>query len=218
MLLYTLIEYDTINLPIESSIYILNSDIINDDNFVCKSMKSLMSIPTLLTVLVIAAVIALPPLPLPISSYSDDSETTTEQRLKQKNVGSGESTNFNCGENLIDSAVSAICSAEPPPQPPETATISVCKETSIENTSPEDFDFTVTGGDPAEFQGSANCVDVEIGPGEYTVSETAPGNLAPGVEIIGDCEQSLIDPQTAIGEIQAGETQVCRFINSPGAS
>jgi hypothetical protein len=179
-------------------------------------MRSFTIIPTSLTVLVIAAVIALLPLsPLPISAYSDDSETNTEQRLKQKNVGSGESSNFNCGENLIDSAMSAICLAEPPP---ETATLSVCKETSIENTSPEDFDFTVTGGDPAEFQGSANCVDVEIGPGEYTVSEIAPGNLAPGVEIIGDCEQSLIDPQTAIGEIEAGETQVCRFINSSGAS
>jgi hypothetical protein len=32
----------------------------------------------------------------------DESETNTEQRLKQKNVGSGESTNFNCGENSIE--------------------------------------------------------------------------------------------------------------------
>jgi hypothetical protein len=142
-----------------------------------------------------------------------DTNTNTDQDLKQKNTGSGESTNFNCGENLMDSAVSAICLAEP-----ETATLSVCKETSIENTSPEDFDFTVTGGDPAEFQGSANCVNVEVGPGEYTVSETAPGNLAPGVEITGDCEQDPLNPQRAIGEIQAGETQECTFINSPGAS
>jgi hypothetical protein len=35
----------------------------------------------------------------------DESETNTEQRLKQKNVGSGESTNFNCGENSIESAI-----------------------------------------------------------------------------------------------------------------
>jgi hypothetical protein len=33
----------------------------------------------------------------------DESETNTEQKLKQENVGSGESTNFNCGENSIDS-------------------------------------------------------------------------------------------------------------------
>jgi hypothetical protein len=32
----------------------------------------------------------------------DESETNTEQKLKQENVGSGESTNFNCGENTID--------------------------------------------------------------------------------------------------------------------
>jgi hypothetical protein len=33
----------------------------------------------------------------------DESETNTEQALKQKNVGSGDSTNFNCGENDIKS-------------------------------------------------------------------------------------------------------------------
>ena len=35
----------------------------------------------------------------------DESETNTEQKLKQKNVGSGESTNTNCGSNLIDTAI-----------------------------------------------------------------------------------------------------------------
>jgi hypothetical protein len=35
----------------------------------------------------------------------DESETNTEQKLKQSNVGSGESTNFNCGENSIDSGL-----------------------------------------------------------------------------------------------------------------
>jgi hypothetical protein len=40
----------------------------------------------------------------PISAYAegDESETNTEQALKQENVGSGASTNFNCGENNID--------------------------------------------------------------------------------------------------------------------
>jgi hypothetical protein len=33
----------------------------------------------------------------------DESETNTQQVLKEKNVGSGGSTNFNCGENNIDS-------------------------------------------------------------------------------------------------------------------
>jgi hypothetical protein len=35
----------------------------------------------------------------------DTSETNTEQNLKQKNVGSGSSTNINCGTNNIDSTL-----------------------------------------------------------------------------------------------------------------
>jgi hypothetical protein len=40
------------------------------------------------------------------SAYAqgDESETNTEQSIAQKNVGSGESINNNCGANLIDSA------------------------------------------------------------------------------------------------------------------
>jgi hypothetical protein len=90
-------------------------------------MKSLMSIPTLLTVLVVAIVIALPPLPLsplPISASSDESETNAEQRLRQKNLGSGESNDFNCDENMIKSASGIDCipsgPAAPTPPPPPT--------------------------------------------------------------------------------------------------
>jgi hypothetical protein len=81
----------------------------------------------LLTVIVIAIVIALPPLsPLPASasSDSDDSETNAEQRLQQKNLGSGESDNFNCAENMITSASGVDCipsgPAAPTPPPPST--------------------------------------------------------------------------------------------------
>ena len=35
----------------------------------------------------------------------DTSTTTTDQHVKQKNTGSGESVNFNCGENLIKAGV-----------------------------------------------------------------------------------------------------------------
>ena len=35
----------------------------------------------------------------------DESETNTEQKLKQKNIGSGASTNTNCGSNSIGSAI-----------------------------------------------------------------------------------------------------------------
>jgi hypothetical protein len=37
--------------------------------------------------------------------YGDTSVTLTDQNVKQKNTGSGESTNFNCGENLIKAGV-----------------------------------------------------------------------------------------------------------------
>jgi hypothetical protein len=44
----------------------------------------------------------------------DESETNTEQKLKQKNVGSGESTNFNCGENSIDGGEDGLLTRIPP--------------------------------------------------------------------------------------------------------
>ena len=43
--------------------------------------------------------------------YADESETETEQKLKQSNVGSGASTNDNCGQNLINSAFNALACA-----------------------------------------------------------------------------------------------------------
>jgi hypothetical protein len=41
------------------------------------------------------------------SSGGDESETNTEQSIKQKNVGSGESTNNNCALNSIDTTLAA---------------------------------------------------------------------------------------------------------------
>jgi hypothetical protein len=35
----------------------------------------------------------------------DTSTTSTDQHLKQKNTASGESVNFNCGENLIKAGI-----------------------------------------------------------------------------------------------------------------
>jgi hypothetical protein len=40
-------------------------------------------------------------------AYADESETSTDQETNQKNVGSGDSTNNNCAENLI--MVGKIC-------------------------------------------------------------------------------------------------------------
>jgi uncharacterized low-complexity protein len=57
---------------------------------------------------VIAAIIAAAALTViasPLAYAQDSSETSTDQSVKQKNTGSGESTNFNCGENLIKAGV-----------------------------------------------------------------------------------------------------------------
>ena len=43
--------------------------------------------------------------PLAYAQDGDTSETSTDQSVKQKNTGSGDSANFNCGENLIKAGV-----------------------------------------------------------------------------------------------------------------
>jgi hypothetical protein len=179
----------------------------------------------LIFALVVASGILLSSMLLPFQLprvSADSSDANTDQDLKQKNTGSGDSDNFNCGENLIDSTVSVICLAEsPPPPPPETATLSVCKEVTGGTgggTFPADFAFTVTGNNPfpAQFTGdnSDGCVDVTIGPGEYAVSEA--DSFESVVDITGnsDCVQDPNNSLRATGEIQAGDTQVCTFFNN----
>lgn len=41
----------------------------------------------------------------PLAYAQDTSETNTDQNIKQKNVGSGESVNFNCAQNLYKAGV-----------------------------------------------------------------------------------------------------------------
>src|SRR5918994_6648270 len=94
-----------------------------------------------------------------------------------------------CDDNEVEQAgfdciAIAASEIEPPeegppePEPPEeSATLFVCKTENIPNMSPEDFSFSILAGndpDPVDFEGdnSDGCVDVDIGPGEYIVSET----------------------------------------------
>ncbi|HEU4447505.1 MAG TPA: hypothetical protein VFR94_22715 [Nitrososphaeraceae archaeon] len=52
----------------------------------------------------------------PIAFAHDESETNTEQEIKQKNVGSGNSINNNCALNSIDSAAATVaCPVGLPP-------------------------------------------------------------------------------------------------------
>jgi hypothetical protein len=65
-------------------------------------MKTMLTIAAILTAAALTGIFS-------TSAFAydggDESETNTEQKLKQKNVGSGESTNFNCGENSIESGL-----------------------------------------------------------------------------------------------------------------
>ena len=53
---------------------------------------------------------------IPMAVYAgdgDSSETSTDQSIKQKNVGSGDSVNFNCAQNLIKAGVGEqVCGPE----------------------------------------------------------------------------------------------------------
>jgi hypothetical protein len=41
----------------------------------------------------------------PMTIYADETETSTDQSVKEKNTGSGNSLNFNCAQNLIKAGV-----------------------------------------------------------------------------------------------------------------
>jgi FlaG/FlaF family flagellin (archaellin) len=61
-----------------------------------------------ITAVLAASILSVVAISTPMA-FADESETETEQEIKQKNVGSGESTNDNCGQNLIDSASTLLC-------------------------------------------------------------------------------------------------------------
>jgi hypothetical protein len=145
---------------------------------------------------------------------------------KQKAEDDSAASIADCDDNEVEQArfdCIAIAANDVEIEPPEeSATLSVCKEVTGGTgggTFPEDFAFTVTGNNPspAQFRGDNidGCVDVTIGPGEYTVSEVSPplGGRTLTITIEGNCEQVGI---RAIGVIQSGETQECRFTNSFG--
>ena len=57
-----------------------------------------------LAAVLVAGVFATTPMAAYAGDDGDYSGTETEQEIKQKNVGSGDSTNVNCGDNDINSA------------------------------------------------------------------------------------------------------------------
>jgi hypothetical protein len=58
----------------------------------------------ILTIAALAAVLVAGIFATTQLAFADESETKTKQEIKQKNVGSGFSTNINCADNDIDGA------------------------------------------------------------------------------------------------------------------
>jgi hypothetical protein len=179
-----------------------------------KSMKSVMNIPTFITVLVVAIIIALlPQSPLPVSASSDDSETNAEQILQQKNLGSGDSDNFNCDENMITSASGVDCipsgPAAPTPPPPSTLfTIAGIASGTIacpgagEGPSPADIRIsvteeesgTVTGSVIFVLEGGTLTLDATGGTTDgNTFTVSGPNGVCVGVfTVSGDCGNDVM--------------------------
>ncbi len=81
-------------------------------------MKTLLTIAAIITAAALTGIFS-------TSAYAtyeggDESETNTEQEIKQKNVGSGDSTNNNCALNSIDSAAATVACPVTPLGPSST--------------------------------------------------------------------------------------------------
>jgi hypothetical protein len=66
--------------------------------------QKLLAIAAIVTAAALTGIFSTTPMPA-YASDGDSSETYTDQDLKQKNTGTGDSTNFNCGQNLIKAGV-----------------------------------------------------------------------------------------------------------------
>jgi hypothetical protein len=63
------------------------------------------AIAAVLMAAALTGLFATSPLAYAEDNGGDTSETSTDQSVKQKNTGSGDSANFNCGQNLIKAGV-----------------------------------------------------------------------------------------------------------------
>jgi hypothetical protein len=66
--------------------------------------QKMLAIAAIVTAAALTGIFSITPMAA-YASDGDSSETHTDQDLKQKNTGSGDSADFNCGENLIKAGV-----------------------------------------------------------------------------------------------------------------
>jgi hypothetical protein len=157
-----------------------------------------------LTMLVIGlsmiSILQLPPLAHSQQDFEEYiiSETNSEQKLNQKNIGSGSSTNFNCGTNMIDSSQQLTCPSVLGETP---IPVEVCDD-GIDN----DGDMLVDEADPdcagpppppdADSDGvpdsTDNCVDVPN-----------PGQGDADSDGVGDVCDDTPDPGTPTIEVRS---------------
>jgi hypothetical protein len=110
--------------------------------------------------------------------------------------------------------------------PSDDAVCNWALASSPNSIEPSDYQITVTGNnpEPSSFAGSETPVEVSIGPGEYTVSETLADLNALQQELnagaastlsvfTGDCNQANQAESEATGTIAAGESQQCNIQN-----
>ena len=71
-------------------------------------MNKTLAIAIALMAAALTGIFSTHPMAVYATDGGDESETNTEQEIKQKNVGSGESTNNNCALNSIDSAAATV--------------------------------------------------------------------------------------------------------------
>ena len=67
--------------------------------------QKMLAIAVIVTAAALTGIFSTTPLAAYAGGDGDSSETSTDQSVKQKNTGSGDSANFNCGENLIKAGV-----------------------------------------------------------------------------------------------------------------
>jgi hypothetical protein len=67
--------------------------------------QKMLAIAAIVTAAALTGIFSTAPMAAYAGGDGDSSETSTDQSVKQKNTGSGDSVNFNCGENLIKAGV-----------------------------------------------------------------------------------------------------------------